>query len=362
MKKDPIEICVVCRTGDSGLTDYSLCLIPELERHGRVTFVTATTALKHPARGNIEIVPIFRRMRHIYLDWFVFLRYALTQRPKIILMQSWLGFPFFDTFFIRFLKAFHIDLAITAHDILPHHPTPFSRFSCGLFFRSFDRIIAHSEASKEQLLSMGVTAPILVVPHGEYDVFNLDKLDRAEARTRLGGIGNDEFVALFFGHLDQRKGLAEFLNVADSMGGRGIKFIVAGKDDLSPNYKGILKRTWPEHIRADVGHVPFEKVQEYFAAADAVILPYREGTTSGVLKIAMAFGKPVIATPVGDIQETLGEWPGILIPMENIEDGLRKGIEKMMGQRSEYSAHAAESREHYSWAHIGARYVDFLLN
>ena len=146
------------------------------------------------------------------------------------------------------------------------------------------------------------------------------------------------------------------------MAGRGVRFVVVGKDDLSQNYKGILKRAWPEHIRVDVGHVPFEKVQEYFAAADAVALPHREGTTSGVLKIAMAFGKPVIATPVGDIQETLGEWPGILIPLENIEEGLREGIEKMLGQKSLYSARAAESREHYSWTHIGARYLEFLLN
>ena len=61
-------------------------------------------------------------------------------------------------------------------------------------------------------MAMGVTAPVLVVPHGEYSIFNLDNLDRTEARTRLGSISNDEFVVLFFGHLDERKGLAEFLN------------------------------------------------------------------------------------------------------------------------------------------------------
>ena len=38
------------------------------------------------------------------------------------------------------------------------------------------------------------------------------------------------------------------------------------------------------------------KITLYFSAADVVVLPYYEVTQSGVLHIAYAFGKPVVAT------------------------------------------------------------------
>ena len=48
--------------------------------------------------------------------------------------------------------------------------------------------------------------------------------------------------------------------------------------------------------------IDFQDVEKYFSAADIIALPYLEGTTSGVLKLALAFGKPVVATNVGDFQ------------------------------------------------------------
>lgn len=43
----------------------------------------------------------------------------------------------------------------------------------------------------------------------------------------------------------------------------------------------------------------------YFAQADVVVLPYRRIDQSGVLMVALAFGKPVVASRVGGFAEVL---------------------------------------------------------
>ncbi len=55
--------------------------------------------------------------------------------------------------------------------------------------------------------------------------------------------------------------------------------------------------------------VPEEEVAELLAWADAVVLPYREASQSGVAAAALAMGRFVIATRVGGIPEQLAGQP-----------------------------------------------------
>ena len=49
--------------------------------------------------------------------------------------------------------------------------------------------------------------------------------------------------------------------------------------------------------------------------ADAVVLPYLEATQSGVAQIALGFEKPVIATSVGGMAETIADGQtGLIVP------------------------------------------------
>jgi glycosyltransferase involved in cell wall biosynthesis len=230
-----------------------------------------------------------------------------------------------------------------------------------LFYRSADRLVVHSTAAELAVKKMAPSSVILNVPHGEYALFNTRNLEKTEARKRLGGIEDDEFVFLFFGHLDLRKGLQEFLGAARRLEHRRMKFVVAGRNDLGPLGQQVLLDARGGVARMDVGRVPFEAVQDYFAACDVVVLPYREGSTSGVLKIAMAFGRPVIATDVGDFPETLIDWPGILISHDAIEDTLVAAAEEIFDRYDEFFARIGDVRDKYKWTNIARSYHDFLV-
>jgi glycosyltransferase involved in cell wall biosynthesis len=140
-----------------------------------------------------------------------------------------------------------------------------------------------------------------------------------------------------------------------------MKFVVAGRNDLGPLGQQVLLDARGGVARMDVGRVPFEAVQDYFAACDVVVLPYREGSTSGVLKIAMAFGRPVIATDVGDFPETLIDWPGILISHDAIEDTLVAAAEEIFDRYDEFFARIGDVRDKYKWTNIARSYHDFLV-
>lgn len=356
-----VNVLLVCRTGDSGLTDYTFCLAHELEKVVDVKFVTSSAALAHPARGGTVIVPIFRRMRTAPLDVIRLVRYVLKCRPDCVLFQSWMWSPMTDALVVRCLRMLRIQVSATVHDVQPHYPLPWSAASCGLFFRSFDRLIAHSQIAKQRLRQQGVTAPILVVPHGEYRMFNVDHITRRSARQWLGWGDEEMFVVLFFGHLDERKGVLELLEVATRFRGDDkVRFLIAGRDDLAPKSRDEFARGLSTNVVVHSGRVPFNQVQHYFAAADVVVLPYKEGSTSGVVKVAIAFERPVIASRVGDLEESLEGWPSILIDPTNIVDQLETALKYAKRQGIKGKEDIAAVRARFDWASIGRQYAEHL--
>jgi glycosyltransferase involved in cell wall biosynthesis len=358
------KIHVVCFTGNSGLTDYSVCLSKELARAADVTLVTADSFNSEAYRQNIKVRKVFRRTRHYPLDIFKFAFLILRDKPDIVVMQSWLKYPLLEIVLLKLFSRAGISVGITVHDVLPHTPTMFSKFNLSIYYRFFDKVIVHSRRAAAALKTMRVEKEPLVVPHASYDLFRRSSLKKEEARREFPEIADDDFVVLFFGHIETRKGIMEFLKASDMLKEyKNIKFLIAGRNDLNPkSASGKMFEYYrkAENLVIHDRHIPFEMVEQCFAASDIVTLPYLEGTTSGVAKLAMAFEKPLIATDVGDLAEFLEDWDGELISSNDIALELAASIKRryLMGDKSGNVRVLDVSK--YRWDVIGKKYLDYL--
>ncbi|MBN8767503.1 MAG: glycosyltransferase family 4 protein [Thiobacillus sp.] len=357
-----MKISVVCFTGNTGLTHYSASLARALAGHHDVEFITATDYELQEFTKNIRLTTLFRRTRHYPVDIFRFVRHILHSRPDVVLIQSWLKYPALEGTIVGLFGLFGIHTALTIHDVLPHYPRPWSRWLHAWFYRRFDRLIVHSERAASDLKALGVDTPCLVVPHGAYDIFNTLGLSRSEARKAFPTIAEKDFVVLFFGFLGERKGIMEFLDVADRLAGQGsVKFMVAGKPESKAFIRAALDklRDRPNLIIHDRS-IPFAEVQHYFSACDLVALPYTEGSTSGVLKLAMAFSKPVLWTDVGDFPEAMKSWTGVQVDKNRLHHDLGEKVLWAHEHSLELLEKISGLAEEFSWMAIAGRYSKFL--
>jgi glycosyltransferase involved in cell wall biosynthesis len=130
----------------------------------------------------------------------------------------------------------------------------------------------------------------------------------------------------------------DFINLANSL-------------DLSSNIIWKL-----EHINDD-------DLILYFAAADVVIFPYQWIYQSGAVLMAMNFSKPIVATCVGSMKETIQDGKsGILIPLDD-PDSMAQAILAIINdsKKAVDMGNAAYEfvTEKLSWDEIGKRTLEF---
>jgi glycosyltransferase involved in cell wall biosynthesis len=362
---DASAVTVLCFTGNSGLTDYSVSLCRELSKHVRTRLVTSGSLDSRFRRMGFDALTLFRRSRQYPID-LVRLFVTLAAGPRhTILMQGPLKFPLVDGLFARMLGLLGFRTALTIHDVMPHYPRPWSPLVQRFFFSSFDRLVVHSARARAELAALGVKTQPLVVPHGIYDLFRLGLVSRDGAREAVLGDRRDRLALLFFGHIEPRKGFFEFLSVAERLESTGrFVFIVAGPGDLAKfgrddEARGRIERLTCIVVRS--GRIPHEEVEQYFEAADIVVLPYLEGTTSGVLKLALAFGKPVIASDVGDVRENIPDGGGLMVhPGSGMVDELVEATEAMARDLGRFTAKMQAGLSGLDWESICARYLAHL--
>src|SRR4029453_11988270 len=169
----------------------------------------------------------------------------------------------------------------------------------------------------ELLEAFGVPGhKVTVVPLGNYDLFPVARASRLEARQQLG-LGPDEKVLLFFGHIAPYKGVEVLLRALASLvhdDDDRFSLLLAGpvKDRTCEAYWAALQRLIEEllltkHVRKEIRHIPDGDVGLFFKAADVSVLPYRRVYQSGVLALSYAQGIPVIAADVGSLRDDILE-------------------------------------------------------
>lgn len=357
-----MKINVVCFTGNSGLTDYSISLCKSMGSESRL--ITSNSIDDVFKNFGFEIKNIFRRTRHYPFDVVKLFHFAINNSKDKYIFQGPLKFPFVDGLLVRTLRIFGVKMFVIVHDVLPHYPNILSKFSYSFYYNSFEKCISHSERAKKDLTNMGITKPHLVVPHGIYDLFKITLPSRELARSRVGNYNEKDILILFFGHIETRKGIFEFVELAKACKKNScLKFLIAGKSSLPLDKYQKLTSTIKENnnIQWHDHRISFQDVENYFSAAHIVVLPYLEGTTSGVLKLAIAFARPVLATDVGDFKEQIGDKYGLCMSLnKDLINSLEVQLKQLIDKYDFWEKRCRLESAELEWMNITKRILNFI--
>lgn len=295
------------------------------------------------------------------LNWFNVGKKIKSDKPDILIFSFWMPFfaPAFGTIAKIVKKNNHTKILSVCHNVIPHETKPGDLSFAKYFFSKVDYFILLSQKVKNDLLRIRPNAKFKVLFHPVYSSFG-KPVDKEAAKEYLNL--NYPKIILFFGLVREYKGLDVLLKAMSLIKqSSDVKLVIAGEfyqekkiyDDLIEKY----------HISESVDvidkFIDSEEVKYYFSAADAVILPYKDATQSGIVQVAVNFGKPLIGSNVGGLGEIIKDGQnGYLIEKNNPEQ-LADAIVKFYAENkeTEFMQNIKKEAENYSWT----KFVNELL-
>ena len=196
-------------------------------------------------------------------------------------------------------------LVVIVHDAEPHlgDGFPMQMVLQRLLCRWADGLAALCGHVADRVRRQGLHRPLIPFEHPPFG-FDIPAEARPPLRPRLGP-PQEPLRLLCFGRLLPYKGLDLLAAaLADCSGPLHVRVIGLGPE--SPALDAL--RACPG-VTVENRWVPEQEIGEILAWSDALILPYREASQSGVAAAAIAAGRPVIATRVGGLREQLAGTP-----------------------------------------------------
>ena len=198
----------------------------------------------------------------------------------------------------------------TVHDPKTH-PGEKENFIVKLLerFNSFfiDEYIVHGDNLKSELSkSRNIDyKKISIINHGDYNLYHHWSKKKTKKETD---------TILFFGRIWKYKGL-DYLIRAQPIISKympNAKIIIAGRGENIKKYTRQIKDLNKYEIYNY--RISNEQTASLFERSSLVVLPYIEGSQSGIIHLAYSFGKPVVATRVGSLHENIYNFKsGILV-------------------------------------------------
>src|SRR5581483_2433655 len=224
-------------------------------------------------------------------------------RPDVVVVQRW--HPFFQPALAAVVARARrggARIAWMVHNAEPHEGRSWPWRPIALLgMRDSDLYLTHAASEAARLAALGMHGAVRVLTHPA-PASLAERSDPASARRALG-IADGEVVFLFFGYVRRYKGVDVLLDALARLpeAGPPWRAIVAGEwyVDRAAADAAIGRRPLAGRVTILDRYVANDELARLFAAATAVVLPYRAGTQSGVVPLAFAHARPVIATAVG---------------------------------------------------------------
>lgn len=340
-----------------GIVHYTYNLYRELIQQHRVTLISFSRSYPQRFFPGAQVADTSKQQFRITneqptLDWLNPLSWIRTARlinekkPQFVIIQWWTWFWTLPYFVI--LLLIKVKIILIAHNPFDHEQALYKQWSSKLVLNFADKIVVHNSQMKKNLERVYSSKKIILAYHPLYDFFR-----KTAAR---GKIKIRPFQLLFFGHVREYKGLDILLRAMNLLWQKGAKInlVVAGEfwEDKT-KYLALIPVKFKHHVKIVDRYLKNEEAAAYFAAAKAVVVPYRSGTGAGPAKIALAFDKPIIATPVADNPDLFKlANVGVLLKTPTPAE-LTKGIETILNKPANYyQAEIAKIKKQLTWKQL----------
>jgi glycosyltransferase involved in cell wall biosynthesis len=279
--------------------------------------------------------------------------------PEVIIFPWWMwgwAIPFWVI--ARIVSMRGTKVLFLCHNVVEHESAGWKKRLTKFTLSTGDSFIVHSQGDMEDLKKIFPSARIAVSFHPTYAVFNTSSMSMRQARSKLGINGKLSKVILFFGIVRPYKGLQYLIEAMPMVVEHvpDVCLVIAGEfwEDKEEYEKRITDLGICEHVRVFDQYVPNEEIEQYFAAADLVVLPYVSATGSGVTQIAFGFNKPVVATAVGDLPQVVEHGRRGFIAQPQDARTLAQAIVNTLHERvlTTIGNNIKQDRELFSWAHL----------
>lgn len=263
------------------------------------------------------------------------------------------------------LRVFGLAVVATVHDV-----ESFCHGRIGFLQKTVLKLcsdfIVHNRFSKSELRSVFrqsvISKPISIIPHGNYKSY-VNQVSKKTARRSLG-LSDKSEILLFFGQIKDVKGLDLLIDALALVKKKKpeVILVIAGKTwktGFSKYRQRIVERGLDESVVAHVRYIPDECVDDYYCSADVVVLPYKKIYQSGVLLMAMSYGKAVVASDLRPMREVISDGEnGFLFKAEDVDDLARVIVRALSFDVSRVGEAASNTMlGDYSWESIAEKHV-----
>ncbi|GEO06003.1 hypothetical protein AAE02nite_36670 [Adhaeribacter aerolatus] len=145
---------------------------------------------------------------------------------------------------------------------------------------------------------------------------------------------------LFFGNVLFYKGLDILLkavnNLVEEKSAPPFTLVIAGRsDNWETEYEPLI--LYPEIVKKHIRFIGNDEVANFFQNADYLVLPYRDATQSGPLKIAFHYNIPVIASDISSFkEEVVSGVDGYLFKTGDVEDLKQTLLQSLNKHQTDY--------------------------
>jgi len=341
---------------------YVKCLFPGVDDRDHSEYRIVPLDREAPSAGKAETRKEIRRGLHPLnpLSWIEAGLEA--RRYPLILLPWWTVFwsPHY-VLFLTVAKTKRNEVIFLCHNVEEHEGGYAKRLLSKVVLKQGNGFILHSREEERRLRGLlGKECYTAVSHHPIYQVFNKNLYTRRSAREELG-IDPGQRVLLFFGFIRRYKGLPHLMQalpIVKAFDPKVLLLVVGevwGGEGYYRELEGLIRGLGlEENIRFVNRYVRNEEVEPYFKASDFVVLPYTEGTGSGILQLSYAMERPVVATAIDTFKEIVEDGrTGLTVPPGN-EKALAEAITRMCGPGvlPQMESNIREFRKRFEWHYM----------